>query len=108
MRRAALLLLFAAGLTGGCGRDGGQDVVELPGGGWVTGLPGSFAVRPTPRASEGLGGIGYATGTEPPALRTGVVRAAEGLAPGLTLLCHGDAAAAELVNERDAVKDLLG
>ena len=103
MRRAALLLLFAAGLTGGCGRDGGQDVVELPGGGWVTGLPGSFAVRPTPRASEGLGGIGYATGTEPPALRTGVVRAAEGLAPGLTLLCHGDAAAAELVNERGEV-----
>lgn len=103
MRRAALLLLLAAGLTGGCGRDGGQDVVEDPGGGWVTGLPGSFAVRPTPRASEGLGGIGYATGTEPPAPRTGVVRAAEGLAPALTLLCHGDAAAAELVDGRGEV-----
>ena len=103
MRRAALLLLLSAGLTGGCGRDGGQDVVEDPGGGWVTGLPGSFAVRPTPRPSEGLGGIGYATGTEPPAPRTGVVRAAEGFAPGLTLLCHGDAAAAELVDERGEV-----
>ena len=103
MRRAALLLFLAAGLTGGCGRDGGQDVVEDPGGGWVTGLPGSFAVRPTPRPSEGLGGIGYATGTEPPAPRTGVVRAAEGFAPGLTLLCHGDAAAAELVDERGEV-----
>ena len=31
------------------------------------------------------------------------MRAAEGFAPGLTLLCHGDAAAAELVDERGEV-----
>ncbi|MEC8512663.1 MAG: arylsulfotransferase family protein [Planctomycetota bacterium] len=107
MRLAALLLLVAAGLAGGWwlldGRGRGEDVVEDPGGGWVMGLPGSFAVRPAPRTPEGLGGIGYATGTEPPAPSTGVVSAAEGLAPGLTLLCHGDAAAAELVDERGEV-----
>ncbi|MEE2939963.1 MAG: arylsulfotransferase family protein [Planctomycetota bacterium] len=107
MKRAALLLLVAAGLAGGWwfldGRGGGHGVAEDPGGGWVLGLPGSFAVRPAPRAPEGLGGIGYATGTAPPALRTGVVRSVEELEPGLTLLCHGNAAAAELVDERGEV-----
>ena len=45
------------------------------------GSPG-FAGAPAPRTPEGLGGIGYATGTEPPAPSTGVVSAAEGSRPG--------------------------
>lgn len=73
-------------------------------GGWVPGLSGSFARRrPTapggrPKAN-GIGAIGYAPGSEPPPARTGLQRSEPGaLPPGLVLLCHGDAAAAELMD----------
>lgn len=110
MRRLALFLALALGLGGGYWLTRGapegapeDDVTEDPGGGWVTGLPGSFSVRPAQRTKPGLGGIGYATGTEAPAARTGVLRSSPDLPPGLTLLCHGDAAAAELIDDTGTV-----
>lgn len=104
----------------GCGgkdaptHEAAPTVQEDPDGGWVLGIPGSFAVR-TPHgelakrldavkrsegsSGDGLGSIGYAQGFEGVPKTSGVLTKVEGrVKPAPTLLVHGNAAAAELID----------
>lgn len=118
--RPTWAVAFAALATWGCGdsetpaKDNPSAVQEDPGGGWVSGIPGSFAVRtphgelarrlaavdrPQGSAGDGLGKIGYAQGFEGAPKTSGVLTKTPGkVTPAPTLLIHGNAAAAELID----------
>ncbi len=118
---ARTAVLVAIAVLPACGEDPGapeptapKATQEDPGGGWVVGMPGSFAVR-TPHgelarrlaardlsqgsSSDDLGHIGYAQGSEGAPAVSGVLTKVDGkVHPAPTLLVHGDAAAAELID----------
>ena len=111
---AACVLLLGCGEDSKPSEQAATKTQEDPAGGWVVGMPGSYAVR-TPHgelaarlnaqamaqgtSSDGLGNIGYAQGFENAPGTSGVLTIAEGrVNPAPTLLVHGNAAAAELID----------
>ena len=107
LTRWSLLLLACSAPLSSCG-DGAQS---RPSGGdadrrgWAVDEPGLFGFRRPGRVEDGLGAIGYATGSESAPATTGLqLWDPDRTEDGLTLMCSGDAADAVLVSlEGDVV-----